>query len=414
MIGLNILMKLSINFKIFLKNMVFYHKYFFMYKFYYLASCILLFSCSSNKDAYVELETKRSDRKLDYKIEEYVIGQNSVDSLYYKDFSIYENKKGESYLLLANSLNQYLEVYNLLSKERVLKLPYDKFIAINDFGEINSVYMHNFDSIFVIQENLITLMDSTKVLDTMSINIIVADKMPLYYLKNLENTPLFYDTQKDKLIVSVYCSGCYLHKKKYYHSPLEALIDLKEKDITYLPVTYPKKYQENYYGFALTVNKDVYKNLSIFSFEVDPNIYVYDRHKDSLMVKGGRSSYQEKNAEVLNKKYKNNSEEKLTHLRLCPIYSRILYDSYRDLYYRFFFKEVPLKNEDGLYTIWKDKEFILMIFDGDFNLLEEIRLNKGDKRYYSHRSFVTAKGLFLPRIDNKDKYSLRFDIFDFH
>ena len=160
--------------------------------------------------------------------------------------------------------------------------------------------------------------------------------------------------------------------------------------------------------------REGHDSLGILSFMADPNIYVYNYKTNSYKILGGKSDYQEK-IEPIENKFKDVTNKMFEFLTTSPFYSRILWDKYRKLYYRFLYCGQDLKNPNGTYNVFADKDLVLMIFDSNFNLLKEIKLKK--HTYLDTKAFVAKDGLFLPKKniffkDNKPN-TINYDIYNF-
>src|SRR5436189_6251679 len=79
------------------------------------------------------------------------------------------------------------------------------------------------------------------------------------------------------------------------------------------------------------------------------------------------------------------------HLITSPLYLKIMYDKYKKLYYRFYLDAVELER-DGKYSTYGDKDLYLIVYDSDFKILKEIKL---DKDHFWQYSFVTRNGLYI-------------------
>ena len=102
----------------------------------------------------------------------------------------------------------------------------------------------------------------------------------------------------------------------------------------------------------------------------------------------------------------------MEHFTVTPFYSEVLYDRYRKLYYRFFWKDIPLKNKDGKYNSLEDKRKILMVFNSKNEIIGEYELSK---YYTDYVSFVGKSGLYIRYIspDPRDSDQAVFKIFTF-
>lgn len=382
-----------------------------------LRSFLFLSLLSCGRPAYVELPTQRASDQLQYEVSEYILGREIVDSISHTQFSVYEDKaQPATYLMLMNQTTKRLEIYDLDKRSRVFAKPLQDFIGDEAiFGPLNSLHFHNFDTLLLEQEQQIVLADTSGPIATLPTNRFDDDNNPKSYYLSMGHTPIRYDAQRKAALVQAYSMVHAFHQKPFYEHPVEALVGLEAGHIQHFRVPYSKKYLQAYYGFANHVHRSVAGNHSIYSFSVDPNIYIYDRQLDTLIIAGGRSKYQQEDAEPLPIKYKHDREQKYRHMILVPHYLQVLFDPYRQYYYRFFLEEIPEKNEDGTYNSWVDKRLVLMVFDRELRLLEEIDL--GRNQYNFFRSFVAREGLFVAHSrhqnPNYDKYELKFDLYRF-
>jgi hypothetical protein len=377
---------------------------------------ILLNSCGNQRQIYLEKKTSIGNEKIQYTISPYVIKDAILDSIEYNNYSVYQDSSGVSFIFLLNEATANFEIYNLEEKSLVLKKPYLNLIgAPDEYGEINSIYFHNFDSIFIAQHFLISLIDTSQIIFSKIINDPESDLNPEAFYLNQGEFPIFYDSEAKGLLIQTYCSACKFYENNYFESPIESIIKFDSKSILKFPTQYSRKYLEGYYGFANQVHRTTYNEFSYYSFPIDPNIYEFNRKNNTLNILGGRSNFQITEPNTLERKYKDDSNRKFRHMYQVPFYHQVIFDPYRNYFYRFFSKSLPLKNEDGTYNSWGDKELILMVFNSKFELLEEVKLGK--HKYSTTKSFVTKDGLFISnshyKNSNYDKKSIRFNLFKF-
>jgi len=74
-------------------------------------------------------------------------------------------------------------------------------------------------------------------------------------------------------------------------------------------------------------------------------------------------------------------------------YGAILYDEYRNIYYRLVRHAIPYKSKDGQINEFHRRPISIMVFDEKFQVLGETLLEKD--KYYSNMSFVTKDGLYI-------------------
>ncbi|HAZ26369.1 MAG TPA: hypothetical protein DCY95_18815, partial [Algoriphagus sp.] len=96
-------------------------------------------------------------------------------------------------------------------------------------------------------------------------------------------------------------------------------------------------------------------------------------------------------------------------------YARLLYDKYRDVYYRFFIIQRNLTEEDRSTKDNSKNKFAVLVYDNNFNLIKQVEFPSN--KYFHYSSFVAIDGLYIP-LTNKDYEGLsdeyvQYDIFEF-
>ncbi len=360
----------------------------------FLQSCSLIMDNSQVSDK--EIETLKSEKKLTYKKVFYKKGWK--DSIQYttKEYDVtYQN--GNSYLIAKNKGEDRLIGYELSTQEKIFDIPSSKLSFPIELGEVASVYVHNFDSIFIAQTRRVTLLDS---LGNIKSQFGINDGRSKYALGNLHGEmPIFYDAKTESLYFQTYCWKCPQHKTSYYTSHVSSSLNLKTKEVQALPVSYPISYQKNYYGYANHVYGTYTDSLNIYTFPMTPNIYVYNRYTENYQEFGGKSQHQKQSPYTLSRQQKDDDKAKIEHFNRATLYYKVHYDPFRNYYYRFFSPALPEKNEKGLFTKYSDREHILMIFDKQFKLIDEIKL---EEKYQVFFTFCTPEGLYVSRINEKE------------
>ena len=76
-----------------------------------------------------------------------------------------------------------------------------------------------------------------------------------------------------------------------------------------------------------------------------------------------------------------------------PAYHNIMYDKYRDVYYRIAEFPYELKKDESPFDTPTEREFSVIIFDKDLNIIGETKF-PGSKYFYK-MSFVGRDGLYI-------------------
>ena len=173
-----------------------------------------------------------------------------------------------------------------------------------------------------------------------------------------------------------------------------ASLDLRTGKVKWVPIFYPPIFKEEYenidggYGFSYDYN---YKeNRLICGF------FGYD----SLMVTDDLKHIRWYNAKS---KYLKSMKPKLGNamaginsiIEFCeaPMYWHIMYDKYRDVYYRFAEMPYKLAPNESPYDEPKGKEFSVIVLNEDFEIIGETKFP--GKKYFYKMSFVGREGLYI-------------------
>ena len=183
-------------------------------------------------------------------------------------------------------------------------------------------------------------------------------------------------------------------------TPISVVIDTVQKKYTSLPLTFSilteKQKESNGDDFSRTYDG---KNF-IYSFYVDEDILVTSiDHAEVKRIKA-------------KSKYINTPDEKLDfESESAPIkvltlarYGDLIYDPYREVYYRFAYPKTELEDNVNWWgkAIYGRKKFSVIILDKDFQIIGETLFPEAI--YNPYASFVSKEGLYISR-----DYQINYD-----
>ena len=320
----------------------------------------------------------------------------------------------EEWIYLLDVSKQNIYLFNTVTGQVVQKNLTSLLPNKTDCGIIENTYFHTLDSLFLISENCCLLVDNElNTLKQIDLEKDIATQTGAYLGQYYRFFKPYFDNCDNTLYLQYYFTGITANKKNAFKKPVEAGIDIQNNLLKQIPVSYPIIYHSGQFGHLLNISRTVSQTKHIFSFDMNPNLYVWDKQNSQLKAVGGKSNFQNRNNIIEPKK-----KQKVKALDLMitsPAYPHIVYDKYRQLYYRIFLKEQELKNTEGKFSVLSDKKMYLMVFDEQFNLLKEIHLSRN--KYFYHL-LVLPEGLAVSKMQRKnadyDKQALLFDVFAFH
>ena len=162
----------------------------------------------------------------------------------------------------------------------------------------------------------------------------------------------------------------------------------QDNDTTFLlPITYPEssyktksvQYQWCYDGGSV-----------IFSFERSENVYITENFVKWKAVDGKSRFYEDIKPPPLNP----SPGDYLRYSCETPSYTAIIFDKYRNVYYRFCYQGIETSKNDNLMQLASFKpRFSILIMDKDFRVTGETLLP--DNQFYMEEFFVAKDGLYI-------------------
>lgn len=360
---------------------------------------IFLYSSCSKKLRYLEKKTKRCQYDVTCLFEEIEI--LTFDSLSYRIYDV--DNAGEN-LLILNDCGHKLGRYNL--NDRVFK-EYKLLKPNANFTKINSIDYHGVDSVFLFTKDVIYFMTDS-IVWMQSIH----EEGGQMTLSNLGSFPSRYDASQNCFFIQSFSSSYnQANDLQFYKLPIEYSLHFEAK-IPLKLAQYSPLLRSDFYGFSNSAHRLRANKKSYYTFPIDPNIYVLDHQTRDFKILGGKSKYQRKRPKAIPKGKLNDTQYKFSAMVENIYYDQLLFDPFRNVFYRFFLQDIEEIKEDGKFNTFGDKPLVLMIFNDDFELLKEIYLGK--HKYNPAKSFVGKEGLYISKAHyknkNYNKNSLKFDL----
>ncbi len=301
----------------------------------------------------------------------------------------FTDETGKEYLTFQNQDQNEILFYDMNSRKLEFKVK-PAYEGPNGVGQVLGYYVHTIDSIFL-------TISGTNEIVLVNRNAEIKDKINY---ERAEDGTLLTDFCS---ISSVYQPIIMIDKEMYIMSgcnrwlekdPISAVINLEVKTIHVLPYYYP--------SFPGADNKakraGIEEHLSrcfdgkhfVYSFYFDETIYIASQDHDSIKEVKVKSKYIDK-VRLLDD-YGN-----LTFTDACenPNYGNLLFDKYRNVYYRIAYPETEIEKEvKGMELLqYGRKNFSIIILDKNFNIIGETLFP--DYTYNSTLMFVREDGLYI-------------------
>jgi putative lipoic acid-binding regulatory protein len=322
------------------------------------------------------------------------------------DFRYYFEENTHRQILYAPSKwRKSIDIYDLSKPSQIIN------IRFTNTGNYLSVYIHNFDSIFVIDENRSELFISDfngNILHKWDLNNALKDKDSIYSAYSFGTTPIYY--YNNKVFQNIGGSGS---PDEFYRKYCLLIYDIK--DTTFRKsVNFPAIYQQGKDYLRSAATHCIAENMLVYSFEFDHNIYLYDLNGNLTKKIYRKSQYLDKFAEADSSKTRYHGYD--TRFRIeNGEYFNIIYDKYQQLFYRIVRHNMSMVDSNGKVNDNIDGKWSIIIKDKNFNVLTEQVFP--EKIYNIYNIIPTKAGLLISTYNknnsqyNKNVYS--FDVFKF-
>lgn len=382
----------------------------------FLSSIMVLLSCAKNegqgeKFPSEELFTLEESELLKIPIDGRTPNTTSSLSYFVEDVEGDKNR----YLVFLNRNRPSIQFYNLddYNMDLIIELNED---GPNGVGRPSGVSVVGKDSIYIVSSvgykiSLInqqgTVKKSCRLLNQNQSRgeetgtPRVHTSRPLYFVDGMAYMNLAPDRNP--------------HNDHFYEGFTNLKLNFEQCQFSYFN-TFPESMQGNAWGngsgnYSTTINNN---NVFIYSFGPDEYLYSYNP-KDHAKQKFYAGSKFIDKIEPMKTAWGNTVEYRRKYVLESPAYLNVIYDNYREVYYRFAIHEIEEKDEVlGFQNKYFDKPFSIIILNKDLKVIGE-KLFPG-KVYQINNFFLTEKGLFVSngndRNSNINEDELTFTLFE--
>lgn len=324
----------------------------------------------------------------------------------------YHQEYMNDWLIYGNPGKNEVILYSFPDGELVKRIGYEER-GPNGVGSVRGVYVHNFDTIFTISE---TFYNSFFITDT------TGEVKNRYELEKTDDRPyppaiipLFTHINQELYFENEIINlGSYKFTESSNEDLYKEIISVdfnlgKQKIVNeyYFP-KFSGNFKSDISGYSRTFNGENF----VYSFGRIEDLYIQDS-SGNFIIKDSKSRFQKKNLDWINNptdpiiKQRSNSVKN-------PRYLSIIYDKYRNCYYRFFKPGYNIKKSEDL-ELFSDYpyQFSIIILDESFNVKGETLMLP--EKYDPFMFFIAQDGLYIALHCNHPEYnpdSLTFERFD--
>ena len=358
-----------------------------------------LCSCSSSKsgeDIEYTMELKES-KKITLPCDE---------NTYFLSKSIFQFEENDKEYLLFGNLEKRqheLLIYNVKSQNLHKRIPLEKEGPNGVPAIWGCIPFHDSKNFLISQHNIgrTTLIDGEGNI-IRNYNLRQTNDRKGFWIDGRFGISFFHAPSftKDSIvyfsngIFRKYMIGQRMDRDVWKTIPMFNSLNLKNGNVGTLPINYPDIFTDDVRtpadgGYNFTYDYNYRDGRLVCSFTGYDSIMVTDDLKQVHWYNGKSRYLKKMHPRVYDADGLNWLRESLE----SPSYHNIMYDKYRDVYYRIVRHPYELKANESPYDDPNGREFSVIIFDKDFNIIGETKF-PGNKYFYK-MSFVGRDGLYI-------------------
>ena len=355
-----------------------------------LISILILASCQQkeNKDNITYTKELKEQKQISLPIDE---------NTYFVSRSIFQfEENGREYLFFENREKRMYDfvLFDLKNQKEAKRIPIERegpngipaMKGSRPFPDSNTflVFQHNISRISLLEGNGHVIKNYP---------IRANGKFVDANLSSIASWPTF---SRDSVVYfNQYCKGRG-SRIGYDRIPLFASLDLRTGKTDWPPLYFPTRFDGDYSRIkgddGMAYDYNVKENRLVCSFDFYDSIMVTDNLKDVKWYNAKSKYLKSMKPNV------DNHTNDLNALIKCmekPKYLHMMYDKYRDVYYRFVEFPCKLAKNESPYDYFapKAREFSVIILNDKFEIIGETKF-PGNKYFY-RMSFVGKDGLYI-------------------
>jgi hypothetical protein len=318
----------------------------------------------------------------------------------------------QGYLFNVNWKTSEIQVYDVESGLLVKSLIYDKE-GDQGVGQLFGFHVHTLDSIFLFSqvEPVIVLTDTSGLVK----HKIRYSQPDLYSSAFIHNSYFLSPPiiKGDEMFVKTHFQGNYrevtAEQLSSYH--MAYAINMKTGSVRLLKQTYPSDYLSGgLKHFEPSIASD--GNMVVYSLFGDHRLFFATSFDENLQAKAVRSTHLEETLPLFPVQGERFDTQK--YLQGSSRYESLIYDPFREVYYRFGFPTYTFETQDEISKLRSEpREFVIMTLDKDLNIIDDQYFEGG--KYMPNNVFVSKKGLYIstshPNNPENQEDKMVFEIF---
>lgn len=351
---------------------------------------VILFFISCNSSS-------NNECKLEVTKDSLVFQLNPQTSIFIKALFSYTDGKGREFLTFQNNVEPEILVYDMNTQEYINTITLEKE-GPNGVGLFCGYTIYSWNEICIpcMMKNEIDIVDSTGLISRkIPYSTTIQGKQTLpFIVTTFPYSPMYCIGQKLYMPQS---PNLRLGDRTMEDSPVTLVLDTLTHQLTDLSLRFPpimtsERILKNTLGVEFCYSQSLVDNSFIYSFFFDEEIYIVSLDGKIKRKIPAKSKYIDKIN--VNRKVSDIASLAETLCRI-PMYGNLIYDKYRDVYYRFVYPETELNPNENFMDIWQlgRTKFSIMVLNKDLEVIGETLFP--ENTFASTLFFIREDGLYL-------------------
>ncbi len=298
---------------------------------------------------------------------------------------LYDFFTGDVLYYLYNRTSYRLDVYSLATKKYLKSILLRKNDAVS-VGDLQAIFCHTADSIFLLDEANIALIDSTgAVQKRWPINQRGMKTQPFFEKYAFYTIPpaiFHYDSATQSIFVQAYDRSefspqhGFRNKESFGSARFIAQFGLAAKRPELLTVGYPVRYSDSYYGNMVQPSVAFLHSGSegiVYIFPVSSAVFTQNINSDSANKYNCPSSLSSNVIKPLSWTDINDEDLKVRHFHQNANFFRLVHTDSPNFYYRFNYDKMDSADND-FQNVYQRKNLVLTVLNDHFNICKELSM----------------------------------------
>ena len=316
---------------------------------------------------------------------------------------LYIDHNGKRFYTFLNNYTNYIYFYDYSTTNFCKKKCWREYgtpVAL----KLKAYYIKSLDSIYLFKispHEIVSTNEDGQIFHRTNLLLNPKDRDCFtHYPQYLPLSGIPFIETKDKLYVNGFYFGI-MSKSFIKDFKFTASLDFRSNQLEFIH-SYPEELYGNQANWCSYLLTQVYSALQpdgnglVLSFPISHNLYISDLKSSEYKKRFGGSNFASTITSLNENKENTTQEIALQHFIENDIYTSILYDKFRKVYYRFLLKA---SHKDSNCQSFKDKLVVIIIMDENFKYLGETTIGRWENWNWQN-SFVTSEGL---NVEYKDK-----------